>query len=268
MVDSILSRPRLVLVIVGGLVLTLSGGWTWHSGAAATVAEQMQSGLDQAARSGGLRLDSVVVSGRRETPRSDLLTATGMARGDSILAIDPDAIRLQVEALPWVASAATTRRLPDTVFITIAERRPVAFWQSSNDLVLVDATGAHIEAIPANQAVPRRFVHLPVIAGNGALNRIGELLILIAAAPAIADRVTGAVRVSDRRWNLRLTNGVRLLLPEVDGAAALAHLTQIDGAHDLLSRDVSSIDLRLPDRIIIQLHGDPARRIVRVGETT
>ncbi|MCH7555160.1 MAG: cell division protein FtsQ, partial [Proteobacteria bacterium] len=55
-----------------------------------------------------------------------------------------------------------------------------------------------------------------------------------------------------RRWNLRLDNGVDVELPEAGINAAWRRLADIERRHRLLSRDITAIDLRLPDRLVVR----------------
>ncbi|HEX8807865.1 MAG TPA: cell division protein FtsQ/DivIB, partial [Xanthobacteraceae bacterium] len=61
------------------------------------------------------------------------------------------------------------------------------------------------------------------------------------------------VLVAERRWNLRLTNGMDVRLPENDLQVALDRLVKLDREKNLLSRDIASIDLRLADRVTVRL---------------
>ena len=88
---------------------------------------------------------------------------------------------------------------------------------------------------------------------EGAAERADGIVALVAGHPALAERVRGYVRVADRRWDLRLDDGVVLKLPEAGEAAALDWLMTVDEADALLSRDIASVDLRLSDRLVVQL---------------
>jgi cell division protein FtsQ len=48
-------------------------------------------------------------------------------------------------------------------------------------------------------------------------------------------------------------------LPETGTEAALATLVKLDSDEQLLSRDITSIDLRLPDRVTVRLSEDAAK---------
>src|SRR3546814_9628127 len=64
----------------------------------------------------------------------ELLAALGIGRGEPILRFDPDAAHEAILALPWVKTASVERRLPDTIFVRIEERRPMALWQNERQL--------------------------------------------------------------------------------------------------------------------------------------
>ena len=59
--------------------------------------------------------------------------------------------------------------------------------------------------------------------------------------------------VAERRWNLQLRNGIDVRLPETDVEGALTQLTALNRDDKLTSRDITVIDLRLPDRVTVQL---------------
>src|SRR5881275_1545515 len=65
--------------------------------------------------------------------------------------------------------------------------------------------------------------------------------------------------VGERRWNLRLKDGLDIRLPENDVGNALAALSKLDKDDRLFSRDIVAIDVRLPDRLTVQLSEDAAK---------
>ena len=56
-----------------------------------------------------------------------------------------------------------------------------------------------------------------------------------------------------RDWNLRLKNGVDVRLPEFDVEQALDQLAALERDAKLSNRDITTIDLRLADRITVRL---------------
>jgi len=68
------------------------------------------------------------------------------------------------------------------------------------------------------------------------------------------------VLVGGRRWNLHLDNGIDVRLPEENGAAAWSSLARIEREHKVLEKDLVSVDLRDPDRLVVRLTPDAAQR--------
>jgi cell division protein FtsQ len=63
---------------------------------------------------------------------------------------------------------------------------------------------------------------------------------------------TSAVRVGGRRWNVRLKGEIDIRLPAERASTAWSRLAEYERRHGILSRDVRVLDLRLPDRVIVQ----------------
>ena len=195
----------------------------------------------------GFKVDDVLVEGRARTKRSAILKALGVARDTPILAFDPHAAKRRLEALPWVRVATVERRLPEAILVRLVERQPRALWQHQGRLAVIDRGG---DVIPG--AKPEAFADLPLVVGEGAPGHAADLLAMLDSEPELKTRVSAAVRVRDRRWNLRLDGGIDVRLPERDPAAAWAELARIQREHDVLGRDVVIIDLRMPDRLIVR----------------
>jgi cell division protein FtsQ len=87
----------------------------------------------------------------------------------------------------------------------------------------------------------------------GAAPRAQEILSLLERYPDLRDQVRAAILIAERRWNLRLRNGLDIRLPETAVEQALVTLVGLDRDKKLLSRDIVFVDLRLPDRVTVQL---------------
>jgi len=147
-----------------------------------------------------------------------------------------------------VANAAVERRLPDTLYVTLKERRAVAIWQNGNEFTLIDTNGRTVRA----SRMPPGAESLLLLGGPGAPEHVGDLLLLLANEPAMAKQLRAAVWVGQRRWNLFLNNDVEIWLPEEDAVAALQKLVKLDGDYKLLTREFGIVDLRLPDKLYLR----------------
>ncbi|MGB6344961.1 MAG: cell division protein FtsQ/DivIB [Xanthobacteraceae bacterium] len=89
--------------------------------------------------------------------------------------------------------------------------------------------------------------------GRDAERQAKDFLAIVDRYPDIRSALRASLLVADRRWDLRLTNGINVQLPESDVPAALDRLVALDRDKKLLSRDIAAVDLRLPDRVTVRL---------------
>ncbi|MEX2618036.1 MAG: cell division protein FtsQ/DivIB [Alphaproteobacteria bacterium] len=242
-------RPALhaagFLLLIGGAG---SGAyWAWSSGMVARLTDHLIVSATEASVRAGLSVDEILVEGRTETTRAQLLNAIGVRQNDPILTIDTEAIRSRLRALGWVADAVVQRRLPGTLYVSIKERTAMAIWQRNGQFVLVDPHG---EVIGAEGL--ERYTHLKVIIGEAAPKHAPALLDMLTSAPHLMQRVRAGIWVGNRRWNLQLDDGIDIHLPESDPQAAWSRLVTLDRDSKILSRNISVVDLRIRDRLIVQ----------------
>jgi len=232
-----------VLLIVGG-----AGFWTWHAGLPSLVWNRLHAGFVGQTADLGLRLQEIKVDGRHFTPKDELLASLGVHLDQPMMSIDPRALKARLETLGWVRSALVERRLPGTLYVRLDEAEPVALWQHDGAFHLIDRSGQTIDKADA-----AAFAQLPVLVGDGAPAHCADLLAMLAREPDLAARVRGAVWVSERRWNLRFDNGVDAKLPADSPETAWSLLAKLEREQHLLGKNVTVIDLRMPDRLLVRL---------------
>jgi cell division protein FtsQ len=164
-----------------------------------------------------------------------------------ILAYAPKAAQERLAENPWIKSANVERRLPDTIFIRINERKPAARWQLDGKLALVDSEGVALTTENLDQCQS-----LPIIIGQNARHKVVDLFMLLQAEPAIGKQVAAATWIGDRRWDLKLKNDMVIRLPAAQPELALSQLARLDEKQQVLARDLTAIDLRLPHKAILQ----------------
>lgn len=193
----------------------------------------------------GLKVQDVVVTGRDKTPLPLVEAALGVHRGEPILGFSISGARERLESIAWIRSATVERELPGTVRVTIVERTPFAVWQHDGHFRLIDRAGN----IVTDADVTAFAGKVPLVVGEGAPQAAAELLDALAARPEIASRVVAAVRVGNRRWDLRTKEGTNVMLPEGAVVPALERLAAMQSKLALLDRPLAVIDMRLPDRL-------------------
>ncbi|MBM3523584.1 MAG: FtsQ-type POTRA domain-containing protein [Alphaproteobacteria bacterium] len=196
----------------------------------------------------GLGVTEILVSGRRNTPEAHVIAAVDVRLGTPLLTFDPGAAKRELERLPWVKSADVERHFPGSVVVRLVEREPLALWQSRGSFLVVDGSGEEISGVD-----PGLFRHLPMVVGEDAPRHARALLALLGTEPDLLKRVTAAVRMAGRRWDLLLDNDIRVQLPEHETGQAWTKLAAAERKERLLDRNVTQIDLRALDRITVRV---------------
>ncbi|MSP43903.1 MAG: FtsQ-type POTRA domain-containing protein [Alphaproteobacteria bacterium] len=240
------------------ILLTLgaaAGGAAIFAGRFQDAGGKAEIALQKVLREAGFSVRSISVAGRVQTGPAELLRVLNIARNDSILHIDLDAVHDRIASLPWVKDVRVTRNLPDAIHIELFERHPIAIWQRNGKMVLVDDEGVEI-----TEKDVAEYHDLPLIVGKGAPQAASELISLLGAEPQLGSRVAAAVRVGERRWNMRLKDGIDVRLPEKDPLTAWHRLARYEENNGLLGRDVELVDLRLANRVVVRLSEGAVRR--------
>jgi cell division protein FtsQ len=206
------------------------------------------------ANSAGFRITTVAINGRKQLTQDEVLAIGGVNGRSSLLFLDAAAVRDKLKANPWIADATVLKLYPGQLQIDIVERSAFALWQQDGRLSVIADDGAVLE--------PYRVAPLHLAAAGGRQGRRNprpDFLALLARYPQVRSVTKAAIFVGERRWNLRLKDGLDIRLPENDVGNALAALSKLDKEDRLFSRDIVAVDMRLPDRLTVQLSEDAAK---------
>jgi len=237
------------LVIAASLVYGVVKG-----GHIPQVVAAMKEVRDRLGNAAGFRIVSIALSGHHHVSREEVLAVAGITGTTSLVFLDVDEARERLKANPWIADATVLKLYPGALQIGIRERAAFALWQKDSRVSVIADDGTVLEPY-----VSRGLLRLPLVVGSGAQLRAKDILGLLDLHPSLRDFVRAAVLVGERRWNLRLENGIDVLLPEADAATALDRLVELDREKRLITRDIVAIDLRLPDRVTVRLSDGAAQ---------
>jgi len=229
------------------LAATLGYG-AFAGGHVAAIADWLKDARDGAANAAGFRIAAISLTGPKEVSREEILTTAGVTGRASLLFLDAAAARTRLLANPWIADAAVLKLYPDRLQITITERQAFALWQKDGRVSVIAADGTVLEPFVEN-----RYLGLPLVVGRGAQRQAKDFLAIVDRYPDIRSVVHASVLVAERRWNLRLNNGIDVRLPEANVEQALDRLVALDQDKKLLSRAIVAGDLRLSDRVTVRL---------------
>ena len=197
-------------------------------------------------RTAGFKVEDIIVTGRVHADMEAIERAVAIPKNAPILALDVQQMKTSLEQVPWVHTAQVTRQLPNTVRIELSERQAVALWQYQKKLTLIDAQG-----VALREDHLRSFAGLPLLIGEGAPEKAADLLRLLAAEPELARYIVSCSRIGGRRWDMSFSTGVTVKMPEYNIELALRRLAAAQETHNILGQELSVIDLRQPEKMIL-----------------
>lgn len=201
----------------------------------------------EASAKAGFVVGAITVEGRLHSEAAEILKALGAEEGQPLLAVPLESGKEALEKLPWIKTASVQRRWPDTIFVRLEEREPLALWQKDKELALIDSEGVVITRKNLG-----RFDTLMILTGENAPKHAASLIGLLKADPLIMAYIEAASWTGDRRWNLKTSHGTIIKLPEGDIGLALARLSKLQKEEGVFEKGIEQIDLRDPSRIIVR----------------
>lgn len=203
----------------------------------------------------GIAISAYDITGNREVSDVEVVSLLAPDHGTSILGYDVDAARKILKSNPWIADASVSKVYPNKLSIKIEERIPFALWQNEHGLQLIDREGLILTQFDG------RAIDLPLVVGKGAEKSAASVLALLQRTPELAANTKALIRVGDRRWDIETLDGTTIMLPENGLADELARFARIERETELFSRDISRVDLRFKDRIIVKMSEDAVNLI-------
>ncbi|SDX96383.1 cell division protein FtsQ/DivIB [Citreimonas salinaria] len=196
-----------------------------------------------------LQVKLMAIDGATDAVAEEIRATLSLDLPVSSLEMDMARLHAMVEAMDPVQKAELRIRQGGVLQVDIVERVPAILWRSEDKLELLDVGGARV-----GPAGPRHlYPDLPVIAGEGAKAHVAEALDLYATIGPLKPRLRGFERMGDRRWDVVLDRGQRILLPDSGAQRALERAIAMDQAERVLAQEVVAIDLRLGRRPTLRL---------------
>ena len=138
------------------------------------------------------------------------------------------------------------------IYIQVQPREPAIYWLNTNGLELLDPDGVSLGIVESG----RPNLDLPLIAGTGASIAIDEAFFIYSISNSFSDEILGLVRIGERRWDIILKNGRKIMLPADELTKVYKNLIMENKVEKLLSVNFSLLDLRNPSRMMIRRQKD------------
>lgn len=217
-----------------------------------------------AAQKSGRSLQPIKIDWESEThyTREDEVRKTiGLNPGTDMSTIDLKQIKQKVEKLPLVRECVVERYWPDTIRLTIKEKLLIAIWQNNRQYHPLDE---YAEVINTTKQLP---ADLLLVVGPDAPQHLIRLIRDLEQVPDIYQYVRSAVRINERRWDLKLFDaekGLNVVLPETGVLDALKRLDEHNKKEKLIKRQLALVDLRTKGKVVYRpIETDGSKKKVR-----
>ena len=139
-----------------------------------------------------------------------------------------------------------TKSSNNLLTIKIEEKNIIGLTNIKNKNYLIDEFNNLIKT----KITPNLF-HLPIFVGKNS-NKNANVILGLIKKNDINLNYTSFSYIDDRRWNINLNNGVKILLPENKILDTLKLLKKIDSEYDVLKGNFVEIDLRIYGRYFLK----------------
>jgi cell division protein FtsQ len=211
--------------------------------------------LDWLLRPGNFPVENVHFEGPFEhVTKEQLVQAVERQARGNFFALDLDAIKARVEALPWIYRASVRRYWPRDLSITFSEQRLIARW---GEHAWLNETG-EVVRLPDTSSVG---LELPELSGpQGTHAQVLRYYHDFAHQLQSSGLHISAVGLSSRRtWSMRLSNGFTLLLARDDPQRELGRFVQVYARKlAALERNIKQVDLRYTNGLSVEWLEAPA----------
>jgi cell division protein FtsQ len=204
-----------------------------------------------ARETGVFSVRTIDVAGAPATVRAQVRHALTDTRGTSLLKVDLETARQEVEALPTIQSARFDRAYPHTLRVVVVPERPVAVVRQGAGSYLVAASGRVVAEVGrrSHPTLARIWVGRNVVLNLGD-KADGDLATAIAAvAPIAGSRFPGhvtSVTTTPEELTLRLRSGLEVRLGDAtDTRLKLAVAARVI---PLLDPGTVYLDVAVPER--------------------
>ncbi len=183
---------------------------------------------------------SADLDGKDLTP---MVAATGVSPGTHAYSVNLELINERLLNTPGVRESAVRRMPNGNLAVKLHLYRAVAGWTDGTYYYPLSADGTVVNS-------PSEEKKDGVVMFRGPLpNDISDIT---KAATNLIGELDYMEWIDDRRWNIMTTGGIMVMLPEEDPTAAIASLVVLDKKHNLLSKNIKTIDMRDNARILVK----------------
>ena len=198
----------------------------------------------------GFELRNIEVQGNYFVQKSEIIKDIKFINCENLFCLELKNSKENIEKNNWIKSVQLRIIVPSQLKIIVQEEKPYFVYKNDKKIALLNKNGDEIDRL---DQITKDFKDLVVLSGEGAIDNISNLLNILALNNTISEKVTEARLIANRRWSLKYLKNTIIDLPERNPEKAFYKVAELDKKYGLLLNKLKKIDLRVNDRMIIQL---------------
>ena len=198
----------------------------------------------------GFELNYIQVLGNKTVSKEDIVNKVVFKNCDNLFCVNLQQSKNEIEKNNWVRSAKLKYSLPSKLSILIEEEKPAFLLKENKNITLLNLEGKKIQDI---KIMSNDYKDLLILSGDGVENKILNLLNIFSVGTVISENIKEATLISSRRWSLKHSSNIIIELPEDNPSKAFYKIVDLEKKYGFLNERLKKIDLRISDRMIIQL---------------
>lgn len=202
-------------------------------------------------------LDVLSIEGASDSLNFEIREVLGLEFPISSFDLDLAELHERVLSLPPVEIAEVQIKGGGILRVRVNEKIPALLIKKDIGFNILSEHGQYIRSVSSRE----HFSHIPLIIGEGAENAASQAISIFKVIGRELDEVRGLVFVGKRRWNIVLASGQVVMLPANNPEQAIQKILILDKVEQILSRQVTIFDFRLPSRITLRIPSDDYGRI-------
>ena len=198
----------------------------------------------------GFELNYIQVLGNKTILKDEIIKNIVFKNCDSLFCVNLKQSKNEIEKNNWVRSAKLKYSLPSKLSIIIEEEKPMFLLKEKKKITLLNLEGKKIQDI---KTISSAYKDLLILSGDGVENKIFNLQNIFSVGTSVSENIKEATLISSRRWSLKHSSNIIIELPEDNPSKAFYKIVELENKYGFLNEKLKKIDLRISDRMIIQL---------------
>ncbi len=192
------------------------------------------------------KLKKVDINGTRNIDLKIIRNLFKKEINNPIFFININKIKNKIEEIELVKKVHIERVYPDKIQIKIEEKIPISIINFNNDFQLFTNDGSKFNINDLS-----KFQSLPILRGKNVEKKVFEIIDLINNLE-FKDEIWSVEYVNQRRYNLWLKKGIKIMLPEKNKKNSIFTLNKLHFNYNIIDGNFIEIDLRSNNNIILQ----------------